>query len=204
MFIAGREKKAPRLLQEIAALQGLQKRDITRLYNKIRKLSKTDPAIKALVRNKSVYKANELEMLPRFCNQLGLTMMVENAAREILEKIHNLGDLAGRQPATLAGVAIHLAAQKLKMELDPTAIGRVVGKAAQTILSAAKRLGQVELSEPKSSALTPNGNTITNPGNVEPHPLSIQSVSAPSSILPPISAETLNMAPEIEYHTDLF
>jgi len=225
-------KKAPRLLEEIAALQGLQKRDITRMYNKIRSLSKTDTAIKALVKNKSVYSGNEKEMLPRWCGLLGLEKMqkmaLENAAKEILEKIHSLGDLAGRQPGTLGGVALYLGGQKLKMDppLDLMEVGRVVGKTAQTIVSAAKRLGNMDflLSDSKSPGNNSGNGIGSGNGNgngngqelnglasssssssassaiIEPHPLSVQAVVS-SSILPPVatsSGDDVELLPDHE------
>jgi len=143
VFIAGREKNVPRPLKEIAQTQGIDKRELSRFYNKIRKLSKDNPNIKLLVQKNGIYKQNEKEMISRFCSELGLKMPIAVLAKEIIQRIHKLNELAGRQPTTLAGVAVFLSCRKLGILIEIEKIASVVGVATATIQTAVNKLERV-------------------------------------------------------------
>eukprot|EP00456_Euglypha_rotunda_P076716 TRINITY_DN7200_c0_g1_i3.p1 TRINITY_DN7200_c0_g1~~TRINITY_DN7200_c0_g1_i3.p1 ORF type:complete len:260 (+),score=38.10 TRINITY_DN7200_c0_g1_i3:78-857(+) len=104
-----------RTIKELCNATGVPKRDVSRLYTKIKKLKLYK---KSGGTSGKKEKKTKVESLPqsaifmdRFCSQLALPRFVANAATEIVKRVATLGLLEGKQPQTIAGSAIFMVCQ---------------------------------------------------------------------------------------------
>ncbi len=97
LYIACRENKIPRTLDEIAESARISRKEIGRTYRFIAselelKLPPTSPS----------------EYLPRFCSKLDLSGNVQRLAKEILKEAERKGLTSGRSPTGIAAASIYI------------------------------------------------------------------------------------------------
>lgn len=96
VFIASR-RSSPRSIREIAAITGVDKKDILRCYSMAKKI---DPGMTA--------NRTAIEYASRYANELAFTPMQVRAARQIAEKAIELGILTGKNPLSIASATVYI------------------------------------------------------------------------------------------------
>ena len=99
IYIACREYKVPRTLDEIVEHSRVDKKEIGRSYRFITR----ELEIK-------LYPTSPVDYIPRFATELGLSGKVQRKAQDILEGAIKVGLTSGRGPTGVCAAAIYLAA----------------------------------------------------------------------------------------------
>ncbi|KXN71290.1 transcription initiation factor IIB [Conidiobolus coronatus NRRL 28638] len=102
IFIALRTEKVPRTFKEICALTRVSKKEIGKAYIALSKGIDTN-----------VQSANPQQLMARYCSNLGLPMVVENASILLSKKVKNIPSLAGKSPISIAAACIFYASHLL-------------------------------------------------------------------------------------------
>lgn len=99
IFISCRAHNVPRTLKEIAIITDVNRRDITRMINRIKRTG-VIPKVAA---------AQTSQLLGRFTSYLNLTGPVSRIAEHIVQEAEKCLPVEGRNPQTVAGAAIFMA-----------------------------------------------------------------------------------------------
>jgi len=110
LYISWRLSGVPRTIKELCTATGIRKRDVSRLYSKIKKLKLHKSGKKPKV-SKSPSLPQSAVFMDRFCSQLQLPRGPTNYATEIAKRVAARGLLEGKQPQTIAGAAIFIVCQ---------------------------------------------------------------------------------------------
>ncbi|KAH9402446.1 Transcription initiation factor IIB [Tyrophagus putrescentiae] len=122
LFFACRQHQVPRTFKEIGAVCAGQAtvKDIGRCFKLIRPLvtrkdsaSENSSSNSNNISRNTVYSSSNqrpqlTDYVPRFCGHLALPLELEKQSSALLEKIDELGVLAGRSPSTIVALAIAL------------------------------------------------------------------------------------------------
>jgi len=148
LFMSWKLLGVPRTIKELCTATGIKKRDVSRLYSKIRELNKkfkfytkkSDAAgggTKKKKKNKNDSQPQSAMFMDRYCSQLQIPRGPTNHAVEILKRIARMSLLEGKQPQTIAGATIFMVTQ-LAPAYRKTfqEIADVTGMAAATIRQA--------------------------------------------------------------------
>lgn len=100
ILIACRQERVPRTFKEISVL--------TRVDKTI--LAKCVKSILPLVEEEIETVSNK-DFVARFCSQMGLGIAIQNGAIEVVNRVDQLGFLAGKSPLTICAAAIYLISQ---------------------------------------------------------------------------------------------
>jgi len=145
LYIAWKHAGVPRTIKELCSATGVRKRDVSRLYSKIKKLKLTKkdggPSTKKDKKNKTEILPQSAVFMDRFCSSLQVPRTAANAATEIVKRVARRGLLEGKQPQTIAGAAIYMICQLAPAyKKDFEAIGDVTGMASGTLRQAYQTL----------------------------------------------------------------
>jgi len=110
LYISWRLSGVPRTIKELCTATGIRKRDVSRLYSKIKKLKLHKSGKKPKV-SKSPSLPPSAVFMDRFCSQLQIPRGPTNWATEITKRVAQRGLLEGKQPQTIAGAAIFMVCQ---------------------------------------------------------------------------------------------
>jgi len=99
IFVASRIEKQPKTIKDILAQDQIQHKELSSCYKKVKNLI---PELKNLV------QLDAKQIAESAVNRMGLPMDVLNAASFATQQITNLQIATGRQPQTIAGVAIYM------------------------------------------------------------------------------------------------
>jgi len=145
LYISWKLSGVPRTIKELCTATGIRKRDVSRLYSKIKKLKLHKSGKKPKVA-KSQSLPQSAVFMDRFCSQLQIPRGPTNYATEIAKRVAQRGLLEGKQPQTIAGAAIFMVCQ-LAPAYKKTfqEIADVSGMAAGTLRQAYHTLHQHRL-----------------------------------------------------------
>ncbi|MCY0868715.1 MAG: transcription initiation factor IIB [Desulfurococcus sp.] len=132
IYLACREMKVPRSLDEIAKHTRVSRKEIARCYRLLLrelgiKVSTTDPS----------------DYVPRIVHGLGLPGQVVKIAIEVLGKARERGVTGGKDPAGLAAAAVYIASEKLGIKKTQKDIAVVAGVTEVTVRNRYKELSEV-------------------------------------------------------------
>ncbi|KAL7005237.1 transcription initiation factor IIB [Cystobasidiomycetes sp. EMM_F5] len=99
IFVGCREQRVERSFKEIVALSGVPKTEVAHCFSKI---SQTFGVASA-----NVIESSAAAIVMRFCSQLGLPPAIQSAAGEVVRKMDEHGDLAGRSPISIASACLY-------------------------------------------------------------------------------------------------
>jgi transcription initiation factor TFIIB len=112
IYMASRNHKLPKTLEELEGISGVKSKDIGRSYRTIcRRLSMRMPVVTAA------------DYIPRLASERGVSGETEAKAMEILEAARKCGIIAGKVPMSIAAAAIYLAGRAT----EDKAAQRIVG-----------------------------------------------------------------------------
>jgi transcription initiation factor TFIIB len=98
IYMASRNHKLPKTLEELEGISGVKSKDIGRSYRTIcRRLNMRMPVVTAA------------DYIPRLASERGVSGETEAKAMEILEAARKCGIIAGKVPMSIAAAAIYLA-----------------------------------------------------------------------------------------------
>lgn len=124
LYYACRKEKIPRTLQELVDQTTCTARDIRRCYRIIiRELELRVPAMDPVM------------LIPKYSDELGLSLEVEKAAAELLNKFSKRMTTSGKDPKGLVAAAIYLASQTLHEAKSQSRIARTIGVTEVTLRS---------------------------------------------------------------------
>jgi len=116
LYMAWKLQGVPRTIKELCSATGIRKRDVSRLFSKIKKLklykkTGTGPTGKKIKTTKVETLPQSAVFMDRFCSQLSIPRGPTNHATEIAKRVASMGLLEGKQPQTVAGAAIFMVCQ---------------------------------------------------------------------------------------------
>ena len=124
LYYSCRKEKIPRTLQELVDQTTCTPRDIRRCYRIIiRELALKVPALDPVM------------LIPKYSDELGLSLEVEKAAAELLNKFSRRMVTSGKDPKGLVAAAIYLASQTLHEAKSQSRIARTIGVTEVTLRS---------------------------------------------------------------------
>lgn len=129
IFLACRQEKIGRTFKEIAQLTRVDKKNIARCVK----------AIIPLI-GEAVQSASTEDYLARFCSHLNLDITIQNAAKEVVSKVSDIGVLSGRSPLSIAACAIFVVSQLSDSPKSEKEISPVAGVSESTIRHAYRDL----------------------------------------------------------------
>lgn len=122
LYLSYRQNGVPRTFKEICAVAKAKKRDIAKCFKIISGI------IEGVISQASVS-----DYIPRFCAHLCLPIRVENEARKLLERFDEKCLLSGRNPSTVAALAIMMAVDGLQWMPDGSKERFIYGYMAKKI-----------------------------------------------------------------------
>ncbi|MBD3351358.1 MAG: transcription initiation factor IIB [Candidatus Lokiarchaeota archaeon] len=124
LYFACRKEKVPRTLKELVSETTSDPRDIRRCYRiLIKELSLRVPAMDPAM------------LIPKYATELGLSLIVEKAATEILTKFRKYITVSGKDPKGLVAAALYLASQELNQPKSQSKIAKTIGVTEVTLRS---------------------------------------------------------------------
>ena len=124
LYYSCRKERIPRTLQELVDQTTCTPRDIRRCYRIIiRELELKVPAMDPVM------------LIPKYSDELGLSLEVEKAAAELLNKFSKRMTTSGKDPKGLVAAAIYLASQTLHEAKSQSRIARTIGVTEVTLRS---------------------------------------------------------------------
>ncbi len=124
LYYSCRKEKIPRTLQELVDQTTCTARDIRRCYRiLIRELELKVPAMDPVM------------LIPKYSDELGLSLQVEKAAAELLNKFSKRMTTSGKDPKGLVAAAIYLASQSLHEAKSQSRIAKTIGVTEVTLRS---------------------------------------------------------------------
>lgn len=129
VYVACREHKIPRSLDEISKYTRVSRKDIARCYRLLLK----ELGIRVLA-------VDPIDFIPRIAHALGLGGMVVTKATEILHSVRNKGVTAGKDPAGLAAAAVYIAATMLGERRTQKEVAHVAGVTEVTVRNRYKEI----------------------------------------------------------------
>ncbi|ADV64542.1 transcription initiation factor IIB [Desulfurococcus mucosus] len=132
IYLACREMKVPRSLDEITRHTRIGRKEIARCYRLLLrelriKVSTTDPA----------------DYVPRIVHGLGLPGQAVKLAIEIINTAKEHGVTGGKDPAGLAAAAVYMAAERLGEKKTQKEIAHIAGVTEVTVRNRYKELAKV-------------------------------------------------------------
>ncbi|MET1159433.1 MAG: transcription initiation factor IIB [Thermoprotei archaeon] len=129
IYVACRELKVPRTLDEIAKYTRSPRKDIARCY----RLLLRELGIR-------VKTSDPLDFIPRIAHALGLSGAVMKRAAEIINIAREKGVTAGKDPAGLAAAAVYIATLELGERRTQKEVAQVAGVTEVTVRNRYKEL----------------------------------------------------------------
>lgn len=128
MYIACRQESVPRTFKEICTVSKSSKRDIGRCFKTILK------SIQSININAPMIPTiSSDDYFARFCNRLGLPIMVQKLSSNIANRANALNLVNGKSPISLAAASIYMAVLHFSISKTPKDIADVSGVAENTI-----------------------------------------------------------------------
>lgn len=132
IYLACREMKVPRSLDEITRHTRVNRKEIARCYRLLLrelriKVATTDP----------------VDYVPRIVHGLGLPGQAVKIAIEIINKAKEQGVTGGKDPAGLAAAAVYIAAEQLGEKRTQKEIAHVAGVTEVTVRNRYKELAKI-------------------------------------------------------------
>ena len=131
VYVACRELKVPRTLDEIAKYTKSNRKDIARCYRLL--LKELDIRVPT---------SDPIDFVPRIAHALGLSGTVMKKAAEILHKAREKGITAGKDPAGLAAAAVYIAALLCDERRTQKEIAQIAGVTEVTVRNRYKELAR--------------------------------------------------------------
>jgi len=103
LYIACKREDVSCGLKELCAVSGVQKRDLSRAYSRLKKLG-----LFSLGKKKT---SDVVKMIEQYCTRLGLPYAITKAAEQIADNVSKSSRLDGKHPQSVAGAVILLASQ---------------------------------------------------------------------------------------------
>lgn len=122
IYVATRQAKAPRTIDEILVVSRIEQQELMNTYRYL---------LQEL--NLEVAPADPRSYLPRFTSEIDVSNDVEYRARDLLETAINEGETSGKNPVGLASAAIYLSALLCGEHVSQRAISEVTGIVERTI-----------------------------------------------------------------------
>lgn len=128
VYASARFQHLPRPLDEVADTAQASKEDVARTYRRLSQKLKLPVPI--------TYPS---DLLPAFASRLEVPAAVENWARELISKVDE-EQLAGKNPASVAGAALYLAAKETDDPRTQKEVSKVAGVTEVTVRARLKDL----------------------------------------------------------------
>ncbi|AFK50563.1 transcription initiation factor IIB [Thermogladius calderae 1633] len=129
VYVACREARVPRSLDEITKYTRIPRKEIARCY----RLLLRELGIK-------VTAVDPIDFIPRIAHALGLSGEIIKNATEILNKVRNKGVTAGKDPAGLAAAAVYIAAITAGEKRTQKEVAHVAGVTEVTVRNRYKEI----------------------------------------------------------------
>ena len=129
IFVASRLENQARNIKQILQVTQAKQKELNTCYKKIKEII---PDLKVSL--------DAAQLADQCCNKLGLPMDVNNASKWIAKKITELEIAQGRQPQTIAGVAVFIASSLSVDKRPVSCIAEAVQITEQTIKQAYKEI----------------------------------------------------------------
>ncbi|MEM0380875.1 MAG: transcription initiation factor IIB [Desulfurococcaceae archaeon] len=129
IYVACRELKIPRTLDEIAEHTHSKRKDIARCYRLL--LKELDVKVKT---------SDPIDFVPRIAHALGLSGSVMKKAANLLNEAREKGVTAGKDPAGLAAAAVYIASLELGEKRTQKEVAQVAGVTEVTVRNRYKEL----------------------------------------------------------------
>jgi len=142
IFIACRQGHVPRTFREICNITKVNKKQLGQCYKVMEshfRLNVNGAGATSSTNRVDIHlagsgsKASAEELIPRFCNHLGLPVTIERACIEIIVAAREKGINAGRSPVSIAGGAIYFATHLLGQAKAARDISKVANVSESTI-----------------------------------------------------------------------
>lgn len=131
VYIVCKQQKIPRTFQEIAEASRIELKIIKRAYLSLQKKLKLKPQC-----------FSGVELVPRFCSELGLNSRIQELAIEIIREAEKQGLTDGKQQQGTAAAAIYIAAFLNHRRCRQKDIARVAGVCELTIRTRYKEMSE--------------------------------------------------------------
>ncbi|CDW73110.1 transcription initiation factor iib [Stylonychia lemnae] len=129
IYYASRKNNQPRSLKKILATMQVNFKELNSCTKKIRELFPDERVI-----------VKPWQLADQACNKLELGIDVNNAAKHTAEQIYKLEIATGRQPQTIAGVAVFIVSQLSTQKKSLSEIAESLSITEQTIKTAYKEI----------------------------------------------------------------
>ncbi|KZO98134.1 TFIIB-domain-containing protein [Calocera viscosa TUFC12733] len=141
IFIACRQGHVPRTFREICNITKVNKKALGQCYKAMEAYFRLNVSGGATSSTNRVdihlagsgSKASAEELIPRFCNHLGLPVSVERACVQVIVNAREQGINAGRSPISIAGGAIYFTTHLLGQPKHARDISKVANVSESTI-----------------------------------------------------------------------
>ncbi|MHA1376844.1 MAG: transcription initiation factor IIB [Candidatus Helarchaeota archaeon] len=129
IFIAIKLHGIPRTMEEIATATAISKKSLSKAYRLIMREF-----------NIKLQPVSPITFISKFASELGLSMNVQNRARELIEITKKKSNLIGKDPKGLASAAIYLAAKELNESRSQIELSRVAHISEVTLRNRTKNI----------------------------------------------------------------
>jgi len=144
-YIACKQQKVPRTLNEISNLTRVSKKEIGRCYKLLKNILYTqevntdDININEIIEADSIFTKID-SYIERFGTQLDLPASIRKNARTVAIKANTAGTLGGKSPITLVAACLYFATHMLKEPKTSKDVAEVCGCTESTMKSAYRQL----------------------------------------------------------------
>ena len=129
IFIAVKIHGIPRTLDEIAATMAISKKSVSKAYRLIMREF-----------NIKLQPVSPITFISNFASPLGLSMQVQNRAKELIEITQKKSDLIGKDPKGLAAAALYIASKELKEPRSQVELSKVAHISEVTLRNRTKNI----------------------------------------------------------------
>ena len=129
VFIAVKIHGIPRTLEEVAAAISISKKSLSKAYRLIMREF-----------NLKIQPASPTTFLAKFASELGLSIQVQNRAKELLELTKRKSNLIGKDPKGLASAAIYIAAKELNEARSQVELSKIAHISEVTLRNRTKNI----------------------------------------------------------------
>jgi transcription initiation factor TFIIB len=122
LYVACRQERIPRSLEEVSEVSRVEQKEIGRTYRCL-----------AQELGLEMHPVGPEQYVPRFCSALGLSKTVQQTATEIIDATVEQGLLSGKSPTGYAGAAIYAASLSCEEPMTQEEVADVAGVTTVTL-----------------------------------------------------------------------
>ena len=122
LYVACRQERVPRSLEEVSKVSRVEQKEIGRTYRYL-----------AQELGLEMHPVGPEQYVPRFCSALGLSEAVQQTAKEIVDTTVEQGLLSGKAPTGYAGAAIYAASLDCGEAMTQEEVANVAGVTTVTL-----------------------------------------------------------------------